>query len=202
MPHGSSRKSQPLLTVDGILVFDTGTYHDCKNLTRGRQPTCQGCRYQFLLDRRPKRRKGIPPIIERLTLSLWAYNPLLRQEHREYTATSALLRRIRLRIGFHRELARDERVVLDMDSTEITPRCPLQAVVPGLRKTGAQRLQRPFRVHLLSPPCCSSGRPSHKPVVWYKGFLYLAASWKTARRVVVAKVEFHFGELFPESDSS
>jgi hypothetical protein len=40
------------------------------------------------------------------------------------------------------------------------------------------------------------GRPSHKPVVWYKGFLYQAASWKTARRVV-AKVEFHTGELFP-----
>lgn len=40
------------------------------------------------------------------------------------------------------------------------------------------------------------GRPSHKPVVWYKGFLYQAASWRTARRVV-AKVEFHAGELFP-----
>jgi hypothetical protein len=40
------------------------------------------------------------------------------------------------------------------------------------------------------------GRPSHKPVVWYNGFLYQAASWKTARRVVV-KVEFHAGELFP-----
>jgi hypothetical protein len=40
------------------------------------------------------------------------------------------------------------------------------------------------------------GRPSHKPVVWYKSFLYQAASWKTARRVV-AKVEFHCGELFP-----
>jgi Transposase DDE domain group 1 len=40
------------------------------------------------------------------------------------------------------------------------------------------------------------GRPSHKPVVWYKSFLYHAATWKTARRVV-AKVEFHFGELFP-----
>jgi len=40
------------------------------------------------------------------------------------------------------------------------------------------------------------GRPSHKPVVWYKGFLYQAASWKTARRVV-AKVEHHAGELFP-----
>jgi hypothetical protein len=40
------------------------------------------------------------------------------------------------------------------------------------------------------------GRPTQKPVVWYKGFLYQAASWKTARRVV-ANVEFHFGELFP-----
>lgn len=40
------------------------------------------------------------------------------------------------------------------------------------------------------------GRPSHKPVVWYKSFLYQAASWNKARRVV-AKVEFHCGELFP-----
>jgi hypothetical protein len=32
--------------------------------------------------------------------------------------------------------------------------------------------------------------------VWYKGFLYKAASWNTARRVV-AKVEHHAGELFP-----
>jgi len=40
------------------------------------------------------------------------------------------------------------------------------------------------------------GRPSHRPVAWYKGFLYQAASWKTTRRVV-AKVERHPGELFP-----
>src|ERR1035438_9494136 len=40
------------------------------------------------------------------------------------------------------------------------------------------------------------GRPAYKPIVWYKGFLYRAASWTTARRVV-AKVEFHAGELFP-----
>jgi hypothetical protein len=46
---------------------------------------------------------------------------------------------------------------------------------------------------LLTQPV---GRPSHKPVVWYKGFLYQAASWKTARRVV-AKVEHHAAELFP-----
>jgi len=40
------------------------------------------------------------------------------------------------------------------------------------------------------------GRPSHKPVVWYKSFLYQAVSWKTARRVV-AKAEHHEGELLP-----
>jgi hypothetical protein len=33
-------------------------------------------------------------------------------------------------------------------------------------------------------------------VVRYKSFLYQAASWNRARRVV-AKVEFHFAELFP-----
>jgi hypothetical protein len=40
------------------------------------------------------------------------------------------------------------------------------------------------------------GRPSKKPLVEYKGFLYQPAGWKTARRVV-AKVEHHPGELFP-----
>ena len=40
------------------------------------------------------------------------------------------------------------------------------------------------------------GRPSKKPLVEYKEFLYQAAGWKTARRVV-AKVEHHLGELYP-----
>ncbi len=48
-------------------------------------------------------------------------------------------------------------------------------------------------IELLKRPV---GRPSYKPVVRYKSFLYQAASWKRARRVV-AKVELHFGELFP-----
>ena len=39
-------------------------------------------------------------------------------------------------------------------------------------------------------------RPSHKPVVRYKSFLYQAATWHKARQRV-AKVEFHCGELFP-----
>ena len=54
----------------------------------------------------------------------------------------------------------------------------------NLERKVAQLLTRPV------------GRPSYKPVVRYKSFLYQAASWKRARRVV-AKVEFHFGELFP-----
>jgi hypothetical protein len=40
------------------------------------------------------------------------------------------------------------------------------------------------------------GRPSHKPKVFYHSFRYRAGSWDQARRVV-AKVEWHAGELFP-----
>jgi hypothetical protein len=40
------------------------------------------------------------------------------------------------------------------------------------------------------------GRPSQKPLIENRRFLYQAASWKTARRVV-AKVEHHAGDLFP-----
>jgi hypothetical protein len=54
----------------------------------------------------------------------------------------------------------------------------------GLERDIAELLPRPV------------GRPSHKPVVWYKSFLYQAQSWKMARRVV-ARAEFHLGELFP-----
>jgi hypothetical protein len=54
----------------------------------------------------------------------------------------------------------------------------------NLERKVAQLLKRPV------------GRPSYKPVIRYRSFFYQAASWKSARRVV-AKVEFHFGELFP-----
>ncbi len=40
------------------------------------------------------------------------------------------------------------------------------------------------------------GRPSNKPVVWHKDFLYQAGTWDRPRRVV-AKIEHHKGELFP-----
>jgi Transposase DDE domain group 1 len=62
----------------------------------------------------------------------------------------------------------------------------------AIRIPANENLQRDI-AELLTRPV---GRPRHRPVVWYKGFLYQAASWKTARRVV-AKVEFHVGELFP-----
>jgi len=47
--------------------------------------------------------------------------------------------------------------------------------------------------HLLTRPI---GRPSHKPKVFYHSFQYQAKSWQHSRRVV-AKVEWHAGELFP-----
>jgi Transposase DDE domain group 1 len=62
----------------------------------------------------------------------------------------------------------------------------------AIRLPANDNLQRNI-TELLTRPV---GRPSSKPVVWYMSFLYQAASWKTARRVV-AKVEFHCGELFP-----
>ncbi len=55
---------------------------------------------------------------------------------------------------------------------------------PNLERNVTELLKRPV------------GRPSYQPVVRRKSFLYQAASWRRARRVV-AKVEFHFGELFP-----
>jgi hypothetical protein len=62
----------------------------------------------------------------------------------------------------------------------------------AIRIPANESLERSI-VELLTRPV---GRPSCKAVVRYKGFLYQAESWKKARRVV-AKVEFHFGELFP-----
>ena len=64
----------------------------------------------------------------------------------------------------------------------------------AIRIPANDSLQRDIE-ELLTRPV---GRPSKKPLVEFKGFLYQAASWKTARRVV-ARVEHHPGELFPAS---
>ena len=53
-------------------------------------------------------------------------------------------------------------------------------------------LQREIE-HLLTRPV---GRPPKAPVVLYHDFMYQAALWNHARRVI-AKVEWHRGELFP-----
>jgi len=55
-------------------------------------------------------------------------------------------------------------------------------------------LQREIE-HLLTRPV---GRPPKRPIVWYGSFSYRAASWDKPRRVV-AKVEWHRGELFPRA---
>jgi len=47
--------------------------------------------------------------------------------------------------------------------------------------------------HLTARPV---GRPPQKPTVLYHSFQYRAASWDMSRRVV-AKIEWHAGELFP-----
>jgi hypothetical protein len=61
----------------------------------------------------------------------------------------------------------------------------------AIRLPASANLERKIKKLLIRPP----GRPSYRAVVRYKSFLYQAASWTKARRVV-AKVEFRFGELF------
>jgi hypothetical protein len=95
-----------------------------------------------------------------------------------------------------RQQKQGKEVVLRADAAfakpEIYEALENRGVKYAIRIPSNDSLERDIN-ELLARPV---GRPSHKPVVWYKGFLYQAASWKTARRVV-AKVEFHFGELFP-----
>jgi hypothetical protein len=47
--------------------------------------------------------------------------------------------------------------------------------------------------HLMKRPV---GRPPKKPIVLFESFRYAAGTWSRERRVV-AKVEWHAGELFP-----
>jgi hypothetical protein len=62
----------------------------------------------------------------------------------------------------------------------------------AIRLPANEVLQREIAPLLTRPV----GRPSNAPVVWYADFLYQAQSWDRSRRVV-AKVEWHKGELFP-----
>ncbi len=62
----------------------------------------------------------------------------------------------------------------------------------AMRLPANEVLQRHIRPLLRRPV----GRPPKKPVVRYHDFVYRAQSWDIPRRVV-AKVEWHQGELFP-----
>ncbi len=65
----------------------------------------------------------------------------------------------------------------------------------AIRLPANENLRREVAELLVRPV----GRPTRKPLVRYQSFLYRAASWSQARRVV-AKVEHHAGELFPRDN--
>ena len=65
----------------------------------------------------------------------------------------------------------------------------------AIRLPANENLRREVAELLVRPV----GRPTRKPLVRYRSFLYRAASWSKARRVV-AKVEHHAGELFPRDN--
>jgi hypothetical protein len=119
-----------------------------------------------------------------------------QQEHSAYNVHSAEGWEELLLPEIERQQKLDQEVVFRADAAfakpEIYEALEERGVKYAIRIPANDCLERDFS-ELLTRPV---GRPSHKPTVWYKGFLYQAASWKTARRVV-AKVEFHFGELFP-----
>jgi hypothetical protein len=62
----------------------------------------------------------------------------------------------------------------------------------AMRLPGNEVLSRQIEPWLTRPV----GRPPQRPIVWYHDFHYQAARWQRPRRVV-AKVEWHCGELFP-----
>jgi hypothetical protein len=95
-----------------------------------------------------------------------------------------------------RQQARGKEVVFRGDAAfakpELYEALEERDVQYAIRLPANDNLQRNL-TELLTRPV---GGPSHKPVFRFKSFLYQAASWTIARRVV-AKVEFHCGELFP-----
>jgi hypothetical protein len=68
-----------------------------------------------------------------------------------------------------------------------------EGILYAMRMISNPRLDQEIE-HLLARPV---GRPPKKPQVFYHDFLYRAASWDRSRRVI-AKVEWHRGELLPK----
>ena len=101
----------------------------------------------------------------------------------------------------NRQQAQGKEVAFRCDAAfakpEIYEALEKREVKHAIRLSANDHLQRNIR-ELMTRPV---GRPSQKPVFRFKSFLYQAASWTMARRVV-AKVEFHCGELFPAWASS
>jgi hypothetical protein len=95
-----------------------------------------------------------------------------------------------------RQQAQGKEVVFRGDAAfakpELYEALEVREVKYAIRLPANDNLQRNIR-ELLTQPV---GRPGQKPVFRFKSFLYQDASWTMARRVV-AKVEFHCGELFP-----
>jgi hypothetical protein len=75
---------------------------------------------------------------------------------------------------------------------EIYEALEARAAKYAIRLPANDKMERNITELLRRPP----GRPSYRPLIRYQSLLYRAASWTKARRVV-AKVEFHCGELFP-----
>src|SRR5437016_1174105 len=93
---------------------------------------------------------------------------------------------------FETEMLAEEENFAAFAKPEVYEALEARGVKYAIRIPANDSLERDI-AELLPRPV---GRPSQKPLVEHKGFLYQAASWKTARRVV-AKVEHHAGELFP-----
>ena len=98
----------------------------------------------------------------------------------------------------NRQQAQGKEVAFRCDAAfakpEIYEALEKREVKHAIRLSANDHLQRNIR-ELMTRPV---GRPSQKPVFRFTSFLYQAA---IARRVV-AKVEFHCGELLPRVGSS
>jgi len=100
-----------------------------------------------------------------------------------------------------RSQARAQTVVVRADAAFALPALyealERRDVAYAIRLPANQVLERTIEDLLTRP----RGRPSHAPLVRYRSFQYQAASRDRPRRVI-AKVEHHFGELFPRVGSS
>ena len=68
----------------------------------------------------------------------------------------------------------------------------LEGYLYAIRLPANEVLYREIEPFLTRPV----GRPPNRPIVWYHDFLYQAGTWDRPRRVI-AKIEWHKGELFP-----